>query len=127
IKLHIRAATGTRIEETTSLADRIGTAIHGIVPSNELDGIVSNIGLSVSGINMAYNNSGTIGVGDADILISIKPNHAPTDIYIKTMRAQLPPQFPGASFAFLPADIVSQILNFGVPASIDVQVVGNDL
>src|SRR5712675_1857295 len=82
MKLHIRAPTGTRIEETTSLTDRIGTAIHGIVPSNELDGIVSNIGLSVSGINMAYNNSGTIGVGDADILISLKPNHAPTDDYI---------------------------------------------
>jgi multidrug efflux pump subunit AcrB len=127
IKLHIRAATGTRIEETTSLADRIGTAIHGIVPSNELDGIVSNIGLSVSGINMAYNNSGTIGVGDADILISLKPNHAPTDDYIKAMRDKLPQQFPGATFAFLPADIVSQVLNFGVPTPIDLQVAGRDL
>src|SRR6267154_206883 len=118
IKLHIRAPTGTRIEETTSLADRIGTAINGIIPSNELDGIVSNIGLTVSGINMAYNNSGTIGVADADILISLKPNHAPTDDYIKTMREKLPQQFPGTSFAFLPADIVSQVLNFGVPAPI---------
>src|ERR1700710_1565259 len=127
IKLHIRAATGTRIEETTSLADRIGTAIHGIVPSNELDGIVSNIGLSVSGINMAYNNSGTIGVGDPDILISLKPNHAPTDDYIKAMRDKLPQQFPGTTFAFLPADIVSQVLNFGVPAPIDLQVAGRDL
>jgi multidrug efflux pump subunit AcrB len=127
IKLHIRAATGTRIEETTSLADRIGTAIHGIVPSNELGGIVSNIGLTVSGINMAYNNSGTIGVGDADILISLKPNHAPTDDYIKAMRDKLPQQFPGTTFAFLPADIVSQVLNFGVPAPIDLQVAGRDL
>jgi multidrug efflux pump subunit AcrB len=127
IKLHIRAPTGTRIEETTSLADRIGTAIHGIVPSKELDGIVSNIGLSVSGINMAYNNSGTIGVGDADILISLKPNHAPTDDYIKAMRDKLPQQFPGTTFAFLPADIVSQVLNFGVPAPIDLQVAGRDL
>src|SRR5437868_6025055 len=127
IKLHIRAPTGTRIEETTSLTDRIGTAIHGIIPSNELDGIVSNIGLTVSGINMAYNNSGTIGVGDADILISLKPNHAPTDDYIKTMREKLPQQFPGTSFAFLPADIVSQVLNFGVPAPIDLQVAGSDL
>jgi multidrug efflux pump subunit AcrB len=127
IKLHIRAPTGTRIEETTSLADRIGTAIHGIVPSSELDGIVSNIGLSVSGINMAYNNSGTIGVGDADILISLKPNHAPTDDYIKAMRDKLPQQFPGTTFAFLPADIVSQVLNFGVPAPIDLQVAGRDL
>jgi multidrug efflux pump subunit AcrB len=127
IKLHIRAPTGTRIEKTTSLADRIGTAIHGIVPSNELDGIVSNIGLTVSGINMAYNNSGTIGVGDADILISLKPNHAPTDDYIKVMRDKLPQQFPGTTFAFLPADIVSQVLNFGVPAPINLQVAGRDL
>src|SRR5882672_7310870 len=127
IKLHIRAPTGTRIEETTTLTDRIGTAIHGIIPPNELGGIVSNIGLSVSGINMAYNNSGTIGVGDADILISLKPNHAPTDDYIKTMREKLPQQFPGTSFAFLPADIVSQVLNFGVPAPIDLQVAGRDL
>jgi multidrug efflux pump subunit AcrB len=127
IKLHFRAPTGTRIEETTSLADRIGTAIHGIVPSNELGGIVSNIGLTVSGINMAYNNSGTIGVGDADILISLKPNHAPTDDYIKAMRDTLPHQFPGTTFAFLPADIVSQVLNFGVPAPIDLQVAGRDL
>jgi multidrug efflux pump subunit AcrB len=127
IKMHVRAQTGTRIEETTKLADRIGEAIHKIIPADELDGIVDNIGLSVSGINMAYNNSGTIGVEDADILISLKPNHAPTADYVKTMREQLPRQFPGTSFAFLPADIVSQILNFGVPAPIDLQVVGGDL
>jgi multidrug efflux pump subunit AcrB len=127
IKLHIRAPTGTRLEQTTSLSDRIGAAIHNIIPANELDGIVSNIGLTVSGINMAYNNSGTIGVGDADILISLKPNHAPTDSYIKTMREKLPPQFPGTTFAFLPADIVSQVLNFGVPAPIDLQVGGRNL
>src|SRR5260370_28901318 len=127
IKLHIRAPTGTRIEKTTSLADRIGTAIHGIIPSNELDGIVSNIGLTVSGINMAYNNSGTIGVGAADTLISLKPNHAPTDNYIKTMHEKLTQLFPGTTVAFLPADIVSQVLNFGVPAPIDLQVAGRDL
>ena len=127
IKIHLRAQTGTRIEETTKLADRIGEAIHKIIPANELDGIVDNIGLSVSGINMAYDNSGTIGSEDADILISLKPNHAPTADYVKTMREQLPRQFPGTSFAFLPADIVSQILNFGVPAPIDLQVVGNDV
>src|SRR3977135_3850293 len=127
IKMHVRAQTGTRIEETTNLADRIGEAIHQIIPAGELDGIVDNIGLSVSGINMAYNNSGTIGVEDADILISLKPNHAPTEDYVKTMRELLPRQFPGTSFAFLPADIVSQILNFGVPAPIDLQVVGNDV
>jgi multidrug efflux pump subunit AcrB len=127
IKIHVRAQTGTRIEETTKLADRVGEAIHKIIPADELDGIVDNIGLSVSGINMAYNNSGTIGVEDADILVSLKPNHAPTADYVKTMREQLPRQFPGTSFAFLPADMVSQILNFGVPAPIDLQVVGNDL
>lgn len=127
IKIHMRAQTGTRIEETTKLADRIGEAIHKIIPAEELDGIVDNIGVSVSGINMAYNNSGTIGVGDADILISLKPNHRPTEEYVKTMREQLPREFPGTSFAFLPADMVSQILNFGVPAPIDLQVVGGDV
>jgi multidrug efflux pump subunit AcrB len=127
IKMHVRAQTGTRIEETTRLADQIGEAIRKIIPGNELDGIVDNIGLSVSGINMAYNNSGTIGVQDADIFISLKPNHAPTAEYVKTMRERLPRQFPGTSFAFLPADMVSQILNFGVPAPIDLQVVGSDV
>src|ERR1700704_3253006 len=127
IKMHVRAQTGTRIEETTKLADRIGEAIHKIIPTDELAGIVENIGLSVSGINMAYNNSGTIGVEDADILITLKTKHAPTADYVKTMREQLPRQFPGTSFAFLPADIASQILNFGVPAPIDLQVVGNNL
>jgi multidrug efflux pump subunit AcrB len=127
IKMHIRAQTGTRIENTTKLADRIGETIRKIIPADELDGVVDNIGLSVSGINMAYNNSGTIGVGDADILISLKPDHAPTANYVKAMREKLLRAFPGTSFSFLPADMVSQILNFGVPAPIDVQVVGNDL
>ena len=127
IKLHMRAPTGTRIEETTKLADRVAQAIGKFIPADQLDGVVENIGLSVSGINMAYNNSGTIGVGDADIFVSLKPNHAPTADYEKTMREQLPRLFPGTSFAFLPADMVSQILNFGVPAPIDVQVTGNNL
>ena len=127
IKLHIRASTGTRIEQTVSLSDKVSAEIQKIIPKKEIGGIVSNVGLSVSGINMAYNNSGTIGVGDADILISLNPNHAPTDDYIKVMREKLPQQFPGTSFAFLPADIVSQVLNFGVPAPIDVQVAGRDL
>jgi multidrug efflux pump subunit AcrB len=126
IKMHVRAQTGTRIEETTRLADRIGETVHQIIPADELDSIVDNIGLSVSGINMAYNNSGTIGVEDADILISLKPNHAPTADYVRTMRERLPRMFPSASFAFLPADMVSQILNFGVPAPIDLQIVGSD-
>jgi multidrug efflux pump subunit AcrB len=127
IKLHIRAPTGTRLEATASLTDRIGTAIHSVIPASELGGIVSNIGLTVSGINMAYDNSGTIGVADADMLISLKPDHAPTDSYIKTMREKLPQLFPGTTFAFLPADIVSQVLNFGAPAPIDLQVAGRNL
>jgi multidrug efflux pump subunit AcrB len=127
IKMHVRAQTGTRIEETTRLADRIGEAVRQIIPADELDSIVDNIGLSVSGINMAYNNSGTIGVEDADILISLKPHHAPTADYVRTMRELLPRMFPSASFAFLPADMVSQILNFGVPAPIDLQIVGSDV
>jgi multidrug efflux pump subunit AcrB len=127
IKLHVRAQTGTRIEDTTKLCDRVGEAIHRIIPANQLSGIVDNIGLSVSGINMAYNNSGTIGVEDADIMITLKPNHAPTANYVKTMRDQLPRLFPGTTFSFLPADMITQILNFGAPAPIDLQVVGNDL
>lgn len=127
IKMHVRAQTGTRIEETTRLADRIGEAVQQIIPADELDSIVDNIGLSVSGINMAYNNSGTIGVEDADILISLKSNHAPTADYVRAMRERLPRVFPSASFAFLPADMVSQILNFGVPAPIDLQIVGSDV
>jgi multidrug efflux pump subunit AcrB len=92
-----------------------------------LSGIVDNIGLSVSGINMAYNNSGTIGVEDADIMITLKPGGTPTANTVKTMRDQLPRLFPGTTFSFLPADMVSQILNFGVPAPIDLQIAGNDL
>jgi multidrug efflux pump subunit AcrB len=127
IKMHIRAQTGTRIEETARLSDQIGAAVHHMIAPSDLGGIVDNIGLSVSGINMAYNNSGTIGVEDADVLISLKGDHAPTEGYVKTMREQLPRQFPGVTFSFLPADMVSQILNFGVPAPIDLQVVGSDL
>jgi multidrug efflux pump subunit AcrB len=127
IAIHMRAQTGTRIEETTKLANRVDAAIRKMIPAGELGGIVDNIGLTVSGINMAYNNSGTIGVEDADILVSLKPTHAPTADYVRNLREVLPQQFPGTTFSFLPADIVSQILNFGVPAPIDLQIVGNDL
>ena len=127
IKIHVRAQTGSRIEETTRLTDRIGNAIHQIIPPDELDSVVDNIGLSVSGINMAYNNSGTIGTEDADVLISLKGHHAPSADYVKRMREVLPRQFPGVTFSFLPADMVSQILNFGSPAPIDLQVVGSNL
>jgi multidrug efflux pump subunit AcrB len=127
IKLHVRAQTGTRIEDTTRLCDQIGVAIQKIIPADQLAGVVDNIGVSVSGINMAYNNSGTIGPADADILISLTPKHGPTAGYVQQMRERLPALFPGVTFSFLPADMVSQILNFGVPAPIDVQVVGNNL
>jgi multidrug efflux pump subunit AcrB len=127
IKLHMRAQTGTRIEQTTKLADEIGVAIQKIIPPKDLGGVVDNIGVSASPINTAYNNSGTIGVEDADILISLNAGHAPSDDYIKKMREQLPRQFPGTTFAFLPADIVSQVLNFGVPAPIDLQLVGDNV
>ncbi|MDD5180503.1 MAG: efflux RND transporter permease subunit [Gallionellaceae bacterium] len=124
IKLHVRAQTGTRIEETARLCDEIERQIRKEIPADEIKNIVDNIGLPVSGVNLMYSNSSPIGPGDADILISLNDGHRPTDEYVKVLREHLKDQFPGASFAFLPADIVSQILNFGMPAPIDVQVVG---
>jgi multidrug efflux pump subunit AcrB len=126
ILMHVRAPTGTRIEETARLCDLAEQVIRQIIPPSQLDNFVDNIGLPYSGINMAYNNSGTIGPADADVLITLKENHAPTADYVKELRTVLPQKFTGATFAFLPADIVSQILNFGLPAPIDVQVVGPD-
>ncbi len=127
IKLHIRTQTGTRIEESAKLCDEVEARIKQIIPPEEIDSMVDNIGLPISGINIAYSNSAPIGPEDADILISLKPDHHPTAGYVQTMREQLPRLFPGTTFAFLPADIITQILNFGLPAPIDVQVVGNDL
>ena len=126
ILMHVRAPTGTRIEETARLSDLVEHTIRQIIPPEQLDNFVDNIGLPYSGINMAYNNSGTIGPADADVLITLKENHAPTADYVKELRTVLPQKFTDATFAFLPADIVSQILNFGLPAPIDVQVVGPD-
>ncbi len=126
IKLHVRAATGTRIEETAKLVQFVEDRIRRTIPPTALDTIVDNIGMPISGINVAYGNSGTIGVVDADILISLKDGMAAqTDGYVQTLRENLPHDFPGTTFSFLPADIVSQILNFGLPAPIDVQVIGN--
>jgi multidrug efflux pump subunit AcrB len=127
IKIHLRAPTGTRIEETTALTDQVEQKIRAIVPPARLASIVDNIGLPVSGINISYGNSGTIGVFDADILITLKEGETPTDVYVKRLREQLPKAFPGATFSFLPADIVSQILNFGSPAPLDVQISGVSL
>jgi multidrug efflux pump subunit AcrB len=126
IKLHIRAQTGTRIEETARLCDQVETAVRQTVPAAELNNIVDNIGLPISGINMAYGNSGTIGEGDADILISLNDDHHPTEGYVEKLRDELPRKFPGVKFAFLPADIITQILNFGLPAPIDLQIIGNN-
>jgi len=126
IKLHLRAPIGTRIEETAILCDNVEREIKRIVPAGALETIVDNIGLPVSGINIAYSNSGTIGVGDADILITLKEGEeGQGSEYMELMRERLPRLFPGTSFAFLPADIVTQILNFGLPSPIDVQVIGN--
>jgi multidrug efflux pump subunit AcrB len=128
IKLHVRAPPGTRIEESTSLIDQIEGEIRQVIPPSELLSIVDNIGLPISGTNMAYGNSGTIGVGDADVFVTLdEENHKPTSEYIKTLREILPRKFPGTNVAFLPADMVSQILNFGSPASLDVQITGPDL
>ena len=124
IKLHIRAPTGTRVEETAALADHVDNIIRQVIPGNELDSIVHNIGMPVSGINLSYSNSAPIGPGDADLLISLKSDHHETAEYVKKLRTELPRQLPGITYAFLPADIVSQILNFGLPSPIDVQVVG---
>ena len=126
ILMHVRAQPGTRIEETARLFDLIEQNVRRTIPPDQLDNIVDNIGLPFSGINMAYQNTGTIGPEDGDALISLKPDHAPTDKYIKELRTILPQKFPGTTFSFLPADIVSQILNFGLPAPIDLQVIGNN-
>lgn len=126
IKMHVRAQIGTRIEETTKLFDQVEQRIHKTIPQSELGAIVDNIGLTVSGINNVYNNTGTIGPQDGDILISLNENHGPTDDYVARLRIDLAEQFPGTTFSFLPADMISQILNFGAPAPIDVQVMGPD-
>jgi multidrug efflux pump subunit AcrB len=125
-RLHVRAPTGTRIEQTAKLVDEVEAAIRHEVPANELEGMLDNIGLPVSGINLSYNDSGISGPADADILVSLKPNHKPTANYVRNLRLSLNREFPGTTFYFLPADIVSQTLNFGLPAPLDIQVVGRN-
>src|SRR5882757_6737251 len=126
-KLHLRAPTGMRIEETANLCDLVEQSIRRQIPAGEIHNVIDNIGLPYSGINLSYSNSAPVGSSDADILVNLSANHHPTDDYIHQLRLSLPKQFPGVTFAFLPADMVSQILNFGLPAPIDVQVVGNNL
>jgi multidrug efflux pump subunit AcrB len=126
-KLHLRAPTGMRIEETANLCDLVEQSIRKEIPASEVHNVIDNIGLPYSGINLSYSNSAPVGTSDADILVTLSARHHPTDDYIQQLRQTLPREFPGVTFAFLPADMVSQILNFGLPAPIDVQVVGNDM
>jgi multidrug efflux pump subunit AcrB len=125
--LHVRAPVGMRIEETAARFADVERAIRAMIPPNEVGTVVDNIGTYLSSINTIYNNTGTIGESDGDIQISLNAGHAPTADYVKLLREQLPRRFPGMTFAFLPADIVSQILNFGAPAPIDLQIRGNNL
>jgi multidrug efflux pump subunit AcrB len=127
MRLHVRAKTGTRVEETAVLCDHVEELIRRTVPSRELESIVDNIGLPTSGINNSYNNGGTVGPFDAEILISLnREKHHPTADYIRRLRHDLHEAFPGVSFFFQPADIVSQVLNFGLPSPIDIQIVGRE-
>jgi multidrug efflux pump subunit AcrB len=126
-KLHLRAPTGTRIEETAALCDHVEDVMRQEIPQKELRSIIDNIGLPYSGINLSYSNSAPVGPGDADILVALTKDHRPTAEYQHDLRLKLNREFPGVTFYFLPADIVSQILNFGLPAPIDVQIVGRDV
>jgi multidrug efflux pump subunit AcrB len=125
--LHLRAKTGTRIEETARLADLVEAAIRREIPPGELESIIDNIGMPYSTINTIYSRSGFIGAADADILVTLGKNRRPTEDHMRTLRRRLPEEFPGVTFYFVPADIVTQILNFGLPAPIDVQIEGSDL
>ncbi len=125
--LHLRAKSGTRIEETARLCDLIEQSIRRTVPADQMDNILDNIGLPYSTLNYQHATSGLIGAGDADVLVSLKENHKPTADFVRDLRNQLPREFPGTTFYFLPSDIVTQILNFGLPAPIDVQVEGSDM
>ncbi|WP_244817087.1 efflux RND transporter permease subunit [Caballeronia sp. Lep1P3] len=126
IRMHMRAPTGTRIEETARLADQVERVVRRVVPQDELATILDNLGLPYSGINLSYSNAGTIGTLDGEIQVALKPDHAPTQGYIDQLRSLLPRLFPGVEFFFQPADIVTQILNFGLPAAIDVQIQGQN-
>ncbi len=127
LKLHLRAPSGTRIEETAILCDHVEDALRRLIPPSELAGVIDNVGLPYSGLNLSYSTSAPIGPGDADIMIALGEGHRPIAEYMHDMRQTLPRQFPGVIFSFVPADIVTQILNFGLPAPIDIQVVGRNL
>jgi multidrug efflux pump subunit AcrB len=124
--LHMRAPTGMRIEETARLCDLVERSIRQHLPAGEISSIIDNIGLPYSGINTSYSNTGTVGTSDADILVTFATNNHKTAKYVHDLRISLAKEFPGVTFSFLPSDMISQILNFGLPAPIDIQVVGND-
>ena len=124
--LHVRAKTGTRIEETARLCDEVENSIRTVVPPAQMDNILDNIGLPYSTLNTQHATSGLFGAADGDILVSLKENHEPTENFVRELRERLPRQFPGITFYFLPSDIVTQILNFGLPAPIDVEIDGTD-
>ena len=126
-KLHLRGPTGMRIEDTAFLCDLVEASIRKQIPGDEIKSIIDNIGLPYSGINLSYSNSAPVGTSDADVLVTLSPNHHPTAEYVDKLRLNLAKQFPGVMFAFLPSDMVTQILNFGLPAPIDIQVMGNNL
>jgi len=124
--LHVRAKSGTRIEETAKLCDLVEQSIRTTVPEGEMDSILDNIGLPYSVLNLQHATSGLFGAADGDILVSLKREHHPTADYVRTLRERLPREFPGTTFYFLPSDIVTQILNFGLPSPIDLQIDGPD-
>src|SRR5260370_24554349 len=126
MRLHVRCPSGTRIEEAERVFGAVEEEVRRVVPAQELDTILDNIGLPSSGINLAFSDSATSGSGDGEILISLKPKHHPTIDYTRELRASLAVRFPEETFFFQAADITSQILNFGLPAPIDVQITGND-
>jgi len=123
-KLHVRAHTGTRIEDTARLCDQVETVIKQQIPGKELSSIIDIVGIPYSGLNLSYSNSAPVGTGDADILVSLSEKHRPTAEYMRMLRDKLTEAFPGTAFYYLPTDMVSQILNFGLPAPIDVQIAG---
>ena len=127
ILMHVRTQVGTRVEDAATQFAQIQKAVRTVIPPGEIETMTDNIGMPISGINMTYNNTGVIGSQDGDIQIKLKEGHEPTDTYIKRLREELPRQFPGVGFAFLPADIVNQILNFGAPAPIDIEIRGANL
>ena len=127
ILMHVRLRVGTRVEESAKQFADIQDAIRSVIPREELATLVDNVGMPISGINLAYNNTGVIGSQDGDIQIKLSEEHGPTADYVRELREQLPHRFPGVTFGFLPADIISQILNFGAPAPINVQISGGNV